>query len=80
LHEQPEKIIESKTKGHCKRLEQRQQRLGKIETEINQLEKKSQKISVQLEKLEEPSVRADRDFRKQSIISRSKTFIPTEKA
>ena len=47
LHEQEERVIESKTKGHYKRLEQRQQRLGKIESEINQLEKNSQKISTE---------------------------------
>jgi hypothetical protein len=67
LLEQQEKVIQSQTKGHCKRLEQRQQKLAKKER--NQLEKKSQNLSVQLDELGQPSVRADRDFRSPSIMT-----------
>jgi len=69
LLEQREKVTQSQTQGHGKRLEQRQQRLGKLEKEINLLEQKSQNLSIQRDKLGQPSVRADRDFRKQSIMT-----------
>ncbi len=66
---QQEKVAESLDKGHGKRLEQRQHKLGVLEEEVNELQCKRDKLTEQAEALGPPGQRADRDFRKQTIMT-----------
>jgi hypothetical protein len=69
LSEQHQKVTESTDKGHSKRLEQRQQRLGVIEGELKKAQEKQNKLKEKLDALGTPKERADRDFRKQTIMT-----------
>jgi hypothetical protein len=69
LNTQQEKVKESLAKGHGKRLQQRQQRLGVVQEELKKVQQKKQHIEQQLDGLGEPQQRADRDFRKQRIMT-----------
>lgn len=69
LQDQHQKVAESKDKGHSKRLEQRQQRLGVIEAELKEAVEKERKLKEELDALGSPKERADRDFRKQTIMT-----------
>jgi hypothetical protein len=66
---QQAKVAESQEKGHTTRLEQRQHRLGVIREELTKAIEKLKKILEQLVALGTPKKRADRDFRKQKIMS-----------
>lgn len=66
---QQEKVTESVIKGHGKRLQQRQQRLGVVQEELKKVQHKKQHLEQQLDVLGEPQQRADRDFRKQRIMT-----------
>lgn len=66
---QMEKIKESEEKGHTTRLLQRANRLTKIKVDLKETKMKAEKINEQLEKIGEPRQRADRDFRKQLIMT-----------
>lgn len=66
---QHDKVAESQDKGHGTRLKQRQRRLGEIEQELQKAKKKEQQCKKQLEALGVPKQRADRDFRKQTIMT-----------
>lgn len=63
------KVAESVAKGHAKRLEQRQRKLGVLEQEVNELQRKHDQLTAQAEALGPPGQRADRDFRKQTIMT-----------
>ena len=69
LHEQLAKVEESKAKGHGKRLEQRQQALERMEQELEDARHHHARLSVQVDALGPPKERADRDFRKQTIMT-----------
>lgn len=69
LSVQQEKVTESVTKGHGTRLQQRQQRLGVVQEELKNVQKKKQHLEQQVDALGEPQERADRDFRKQRIMT-----------
>ena len=64
-----EKIKESEEKGHTTRLLQRANRLSKIKLDLKETKMKAENINEQLEKTGEPQKRADRDFRKQLIMT-----------
>ena len=66
---QQEKVAESEQKGHVKRLEQRKQALAIKEKELKDAGQKKEKLSKQAETLGPPQERADRDFRKQTIMT-----------
>ncbi|MGC1955965.1 MAG: hypothetical protein WA970_26025 [Gammaproteobacteria bacterium] len=66
---QQEKVAKSVAKGHGKRLEQRQRTLGVLEKEVHELQHKRNQLAAQAEALGPPGQRADRDFRKQSIMT-----------
>ncbi|MBF0202685.1 MAG: hypothetical protein HQK66_15560 [Desulfamplus sp.] len=66
---QLEKIKESEENGHATRLVQRQNRLAVINDDLKQIAIKAEKIKEQIEKTGEPRQRADRDFRKQLIMT-----------
>jgi hypothetical protein len=69
LHEQQAKLAESKTKGHGQRLEQRQQALVRVEQELEKAQNYQAKLLEQVDAVGPPKERADRDFRKQTIMT-----------
>ena len=69
LHEQLAKVEESTSKGHSKRLEQRQQALVRVEQELEDAQNHQAKLVEQVDALGPPKERADRDFRKQTIMT-----------
>lgn len=66
---QQNKVAESEAKGHCKRLEQRQGKLGALEHELKDAKAKQATLSEQVATLPPAGQRADRDFRKQTIMT-----------
>ena len=64
-----EKIKESEDKGHTTRLQQREDRLLRIKADLQETKMRVEKINEQIEKTGEPGQRADRDFRKQLIMT-----------
>jgi small-conductance mechanosensitive channel len=69
LQEQQAKVAASKTKGHGTRLEQRQQALLRVAQELEEAQHQQGKWVAQVEALGAPTERADRDFRKQTIMT-----------
>jgi hypothetical protein len=69
LRDQEAKVVESEEKGHTKRLEQRQCRLGQLQEKVKKATEREVQLSEQLNRLGEPKERADRDFRKQTIMT-----------
>src|SRR6267378_4568992 len=69
LQEQHAKVAESKAKGHGKRLEQRQQALLREEQALEEVQRQQAMWVAQVEALGAPKERADRDFRKQTIMT-----------
>lgn len=69
LKDQEAKVAESREKGHTKRLEQRQCRLGQLQDKLKKATEKEEQLSEQLNRLGAPRERADRDFRKQTIMT-----------
>ena len=66
---QQQKVTESVAKGHGKRLQQRQQRLGVVQEELKKVQQQQQHVKTQLDALGDSQQRADRDFRKQRIMT-----------
>ncbi|MCP4142113.1 MAG: hypothetical protein GY755_17865 [Chloroflexi bacterium] len=69
VREQEDKVKESEAKCHGKRLEQRQKSLVIMQDELKEIKKKEKKTEDRKEELGEPKERADRDFRKQKIMT-----------
>lgn len=69
IEQQQHKVHESQTRGHGKRLEQRQRTLHRLEQEQQALHQHEQPLTADIEALGPPRQRADRDFRKQSIMT-----------
>jgi hypothetical protein len=69
LKTQQAKVAESASKGHEKRLEQRQRALAGLEKERQESKHKHDNLAEQLSALGPPRQRADRDFRKQTIMT-----------
>jgi hypothetical protein len=69
LHEQQAKVEESESKGHGKRLQQRQHALGRVQQELQDAQHHQAQLATQLDALGPPKERADRDFRKQTIMT-----------
>jgi hypothetical protein len=63
------KVIESEHKGHGKRLEQRQHALAGMEQEIKDIQDQHATLAARASALGPPRERADRDFRKQTIMT-----------
>jgi hypothetical protein len=66
---QQAKVAESASKGHGKRLEPRQRALSGLEKELQASQHKHDSLAEQLSVLDPPRQRADRDFRKQTIMT-----------
>jgi hypothetical protein len=69
VKEQQEKVSESEQKGHGKRLEQRQRALVIQEEKLKEAQQQEKNIREQIEDLGILGERADRDFRKQTIMT-----------
>lgn len=69
LVEQEAKVAESREKGHTKRLDQRQRCLEQLHGKLEKTNSKEQKLAEKLDRLGPPRERADRDFRKQTIMT-----------
>jgi hypothetical protein len=69
LQAQQAKVTESKAKGHGKRLEQRQQARLRVEQELEEAQHQQAKWVAQVAALGAPKERANRDFRKQTIMT-----------
>ena len=66
---QEDKARESKEKGHGKRLCQRENKLSELRGELDGLNKKAKLAEEKVEALGPPKQRADRDFRKQKVMT-----------
>jgi hypothetical protein len=66
---QQAKVAESASKGHGKRLEQRQRTLAVLEKARKDAQHKHGQLAAQAAALGPPGERADRDFRKQTIMT-----------
>jgi hypothetical protein len=66
---QQDKVTESHTKGHTTRLEQRQRRFTTLEQEVKQARDKLEQAQRRLDTVGPEKQRADRDFRKQLIMT-----------
>ena len=75
LSVQQDKVAESKAKGHGARLEQRQGKLVPLEQELKDAQAKHAKLSKQAVTLGPAGQRADRDFRKQTIMTMRTLFL-----
>lgn len=62
-------VAESIAHGHGRRLEQRQGALRKLETALQDAQRYHDQVSERVEALGAPGERADRDFRKQTIMT-----------
>lgn len=69
VQNQQEKVSESESKGHPKRLVQRQNTLAVLEQELQEAQHQHDQLMDQASALGEPGQRADRDFRKQTIMT-----------
>jgi hypothetical protein len=69
LKGQQGKVAESVSKGHGKRLEQRQRALGPLAQEVQDAQDIHDQLVAQAQALGPPRQRADRDFRKQTIMT-----------
>ena len=66
---QQAKVAESVSKGHGQRLAQRQRALVVVEQERKDAQHKHDNLAAQVDALSPPGQRADRDFRKQTIMT-----------
>src|SRR5256886_7064556 len=69
LEGQQVKVAESQSKGHGQRLEQRQQALVRVDQELQGAQHHQATLAQQVSALGAPRERADRDFRKQTIMT-----------
>jgi hypothetical protein len=69
LSVQQDQVAESEAKGHGKRLEQRQCKVVTLNQDLQEAQLQQAKLSEQAETLGPAGQRADRDFRKQAIMT-----------
>jgi hypothetical protein len=69
LQAKQDQVAESEAKGHGKRLEQRQRALAGLEKEVQDAQHTHAQRAEQAQALGPPRERADRDFRKQTIMT-----------
>src|SRR6266849_5238059 len=66
---QAEKIVQSQSQGHTRRLAQRQQALGRAQAALEKATHKAAALAEQVAALGPAAARADRDMRKQTIMT-----------
>jgi hypothetical protein len=69
LNAQRDKVAESEAKGHGKRLEQRQRAMRSLTRQLHDALHRYDHLTEQISTLGPPGQRADRDFRKQTIMT-----------
>ena len=75
LKAKQEWVAESKAKGHGKRLEQRQRAVAQLEDELGEVKQREAQLQGQVDQFEGPKERADRDVRKQTIMTIRTLFL-----
>ena len=75
LEAKREWVAESEAKGHVKRLEQRQQAAMVLEEELGEAKQREAQLQEQADAFEAPKERADRDVRKQTIMTIRTLFL-----
>ena len=70
-----EQVVESEAKGHGKRLEQRQRAVAGLTQELSEALQHEAALQEQIDSFEAPKERADRDFRKQTIMTIRTLFL-----
>jgi hypothetical protein len=75
LEAKRELVAESEAKGHVKRLEQRQHAAVVLEEELSEAKQREAQLQEQADAFEAPKERADRDVRKQTIMTIRTLFL-----
>ena len=75
LEAKREQVAASETQGHGTRLEQRQRAAAVLEQERRKAQQHEARLQEQVESFEAPKERADRDFRKQTIMTIRTLFL-----
>jgi hypothetical protein len=70
-----EQVAASAARGHGKRLEQRQRAAAELEQGLSEAERDAARLQAQVGGFEAPKERADRDFRKQTIMTIRTLFL-----
>ena len=70
-----EQVSQSQTRGHGKRLEQRQRAAAELKDKLREAEQHEAHLQEQVDRFEAPKERADRDFRKQTIMTIRTLFL-----
>ena len=70
-----EQVAQSETQGHGKRLEQRQRAAAELESKLSEAQQYEAHLQAQVDGFEAPKERADRDFRKQTIMTIRTLFL-----
>ncbi len=75
LEAKREQVAESAAQGHGTRLEQRQRAAAVLEQKLSEAQQHEARLQEQVSAFEEPKERADRDFRKQMIMTIRTLFL-----
>jgi hypothetical protein len=75
LEAKREQVSQSQARGHGKRLEQRQRAAAELEDKLAEAQRHEADLQEQVEHFDEPKERADRDFRKQTIMTIRTLFL-----
>lgn len=70
-----EQVSQSQSRGHGKRLEQRQRAAAELEEKLHEAQQHEAHLQEQVDGFEAPKERADRDFRKQTIMTIRTLFL-----
>lgn len=75
LEAKGEQVSQSQARGHGKRLEQRQRAAAELEDKLREAQRHESHLQEQIDNFEAPKKRADRDFRKQTIMTIRTLFL-----
>ena len=75
LESKREQVSQSEARGHGKRLEQRQRAAALLEARLEEAQQHEMHLQEQVDSFEAPKERADRDFRKQTIMTIRTLFL-----
>jgi hypothetical protein len=75
LEAKREQVSQSQARGHGKRLEQRQRAAAELEDKLVEVQRHEAHLQEQVDNFEAPKARADRDFRKQTIMTIRTLFL-----
>jgi hypothetical protein len=75
LEAKREQVSQSQARGHSQRLEQRQRAASELEDKLSEAQQHEAHLQEQVDGFETPKERADRDFRKQTIMTIRTLFL-----